>query len=621
MAKRTVLSSAISFIFCFLTAMSLTMDMAVSDGLYYEAGLISPISNIFDSLRLSLEGGLILSGVVLAGMLMLRRYNAAHAKGGYKLLSVFCAIIALIWLFGQNFRINNSLDQLFFSPGQRVKSLIYFLGSYYFLKQLGILLELLLSSDKDITLPDNALLRFYRRRPFLSVFLGLFICALPTLIVCYPGYLCVDSAYQLVDSFGFEGPLTAHHPPFHTLLLYGFVKLGGGNPGLYLFILCQSIAAMLVFSYMLLTMRRFSAPKWLLIISFLLLVCNFNFLPVFSYAVKDNVYSLCILLFCIETVYMLKMGNEYWKAPLHLILIALSIIGAMLFRHNGKYVFYLCIPVIALFTFFSKNYGDRRAALKSFLFMALCLACSLLIYKGIIAARGILPGSRAEALSLPFQQTARFVSEHGESVSEDERTAIDAVLDYERLPELYAPTISDPVKASFKESAGTAELISYFRVWLKQGIKEPFTYIKATLNQNYYLFFPLEHCTRNWAHGHTRVNHFWNEYGFMTAMGISEVNVADGFEDFMRGMDMLQMDLPIIGLFSNCAFYTLLLCLLLILSIKRGLWRFIIWALPSVITVLTVIVAPVVDTRYLYPLLYSLPLLLCCYISEAKNKS
>ncbi len=53
------------------------------------------------------------------------------------------------------------------------------------------------------------------------------------------------------------------------------------------------------------------------------------------------------------------------------------------------------------------------------------------------------------------------------------------------------PKISDPVKATYKKKATTKDLTAYFKVWVQQGLKHPVTYIEATMNQNYYLVYPL----------------------------------------------------------------------------------------------------------------------------------
>ena len=48
--------------------------------------------------------------------------------------------------------------------------------------------------------------------------------------------------------------------------------------------------------------------------------------------------------------------------------------------------------------------------------------------------------------SLPFQQTARYVKNTGDEISEEEREIIAKVLDYDSLAEIYEPMTADPVK-------------------------------------------------------------------------------------------------------------------------------------------------------------------------------
>ena len=58
----------------------------------------------------------------------------------------------------------------------------------------------------------------------------------------------------------------------------------------------------------------------------------------------------------------------------------------------------------------------------------------------------VAPGGKQEMLAIPFQQTACYVVNHSEELSEWEDQAIDAVLHIETLPERYDPSSSDPVK-------------------------------------------------------------------------------------------------------------------------------------------------------------------------------
>lgn len=103
-----------------------------------------------------------------------------------------------------------------------------------------------------------------------------------------------------------------------------------------------------------------------------------------------------------------------------------------------------------------------------FAVLALCLASNMYFTKVFMPAHDITPGSKREILSIPFQQTARFVQKHdglnsgvNPTVKEDgtiveapcdglvtdeERAVIDRVLKYENLGRRYNPDKSDAVK-------------------------------------------------------------------------------------------------------------------------------------------------------------------------------
>ena len=124
--------------------------------------------------------------------------------------------------------------------------------------------------------------------------------------------------------------------------------------------------------------------------------------------------------------------------------------------------------------------------------------------KVLMPALDITPGSRREVLSIPFQQTARFVNKHDGAnagitdgtgtadglVTEEERAAIDAVLDYSTLASRYDPDKSDAVKNQFNEDATPEQLAAYFKVWAAQFLKDPGCYFSAVANNYYGYFYP-----------------------------------------------------------------------------------------------------------------------------------
>ena len=95
-------------------------------------------------------------------------------------------------------------------------------------------------------------------------------------------------------------------------------------------------------------------------------------------------------------------------------------------------------------------------------------------YTGLLfkAARVSTVGKQ-EALSVCFQQTARYVKYHGDEVTGEEEAAIKKVLAYKKLAKKYQPALSDPVKGTYKSQDTSTDLKNYFKVWLQMGVKHP----------------------------------------------------------------------------------------------------------------------------------------------------
>lgn len=108
----------------------------------------------------------------------------------------------------------------------------------------------------------------------------------------------------------------------------------------------------------------------------------------------------------------------------------------------------------------------------------------------------IQPGSQRVLYSIPFQQTARYLSVYPEDVTKEEREAIDGVLAYDKLAELYDPNISDPVKATFDTTLSEEEmsrnLKKYFGAWFSMFKRHPGVYLEATLHGSYGYYYPFQ---------------------------------------------------------------------------------------------------------------------------------
>ncbi|MDY4634800.1 MAG: DUF6020 family protein [Candidatus Limivicinus sp.] len=616
---RTLLALSL----CILSALALCMQFSEPE--LSNAARDSGILNMMENLRLSLDGTAVLSSFVAAALYFLWRHNRRESQRRYELLPICCFFIAVIWLMARGFEIDNTLQSLTSGWGQVFKSGVYLLGSAWFLTQLGIALDLFLEQETDIRTGSGRLLAFYRRHSFLCPFLILLLSCILPLALAYPGGMCADSWCQAGMYFQVVRPdwglyeFTSHHPPAHTVYFSSIIalgkKLGSANLGLFAVMLLQAGMHSAVFAYALHTMRQLGAPRYLRVLSLLaVMFCPF-YVTAYPAVIKDNVYSWAILLFVVEVIHMLRLGRDYWRSGRHMALLALGILGSMLMRNNGKYVIYpmVLLLLILFFIQYKKTGVLRRAALC----LLLPVLAANLIQSGLMSHYDIEKGSIREALSMPIQQTARYVLERGDEVTAEEKAAIAAVLDYDNMARDYYPMESDPVKDAFNPSATTADVLNYLKTWFRMGLKHPMVYVKATVNQSYPLVYPFAECNQ-------MANGTLSRYHLFAAetIGIHDVEVAPRLNNIRNEFNADLFYLPFTGLVCSIPVHVLVLMLLCCYALSRRRWCSLIPALPLLLSVGIVLLAPGISgtPRYAYPIVYSLPVVMAYYCSLVKKE-
>ena len=232
----------------------------------------------------------------------------------------------------------------------------------------------------------------------------------------------------------------------------------------------------------------------------------------------------------------------------------------------------------------------------------------------------IEPGGIQEALSLPFQQTARYVKEHEEEVTQEEKEAIKGVLAYNKLGKYYNPKISDPVKATYKKKATTKDLTAYLKVWVQQGLKHPVTYIEATMNQNYYLVYPL---VENSTVYDTTAPDKVSAKKLAEKLGVHEVPMIQKLDRWRTGFNKVFFSLPVFGLIASMAFFNLILIYLCYHGIRKKIPQMFLLVMPLLLSDAIIVLAPVIKghPRYAFPVIYSIPIVFCAYLYWAGKKN
>lgn len=556
-----------------------------------------------------------ISLIIYICFIMIKTKNIELTKS-----KIFFIILLDIFLLISNVFINmGNLSYLYKNMWLILYNLIRFIAIYIVLKRSLIYFENFIKNH-EFKLKENKIINLFLKHPFLFSFIAILICWSIYVIAFYPIILSPDPSFQIKQFFNVRTKyadyailldnnvfLTNHHPVFHTMILGYSLKLGrfllNDNFGLFIYSLTQLLVLAFTLSLTIKYLNENNVNKKIVFIV-LLLYCFIPMFPLYAMSgVKDTYYTCFIILYVMKLDKIIRSKQEKlsYKEMIQLLLIMFAV---CLFRNNGIYVLILSFPLILIY---SKKYFQTL----------------LVIFIGVLAFYGtytkvLLPslkitdGSIRETLSIPFQQTARYVKYYDKDLSKNDIKVIDKVLEYETLAKRYNPTISDPVKNEFNKYTTKKELLAYLKVWFKCFFKHPLVYIEATLNNIYGYFSPQ---STNWYIYYkydTRitedklVNYHYNN---LSSLRLILSSFAQGFPY-----------IPLIGLISNIGFNTWILLGLTTYSIFKKKKEYLIVLSPLLISLLICVASPVnTYFRYAMPFIFIMPFIFTLIVTRLKN--
>lgn len=453
------------------------------------------------------------------------------------------------------------------------------------------------------------IIELFEKKTVLVSFIAIFVCWIPWLLIFYPASITNDCVVQIAQFYGFL-PLDNAHPIFSTLLVGSFVKLGdllgSQNLGMFLYILLQSAVCAYAFALIINCIRDLKTPPLFQYFT----LAFYCIVPIWGgyaqCAIKDTLFTGAMTLFCLQTVKSVIDSEKMLNSKKEILIFTLSALFACLLRHNGLFLVLPVVIFLGIFVFAKKQ--------RIMIGIPLLLACAvyLCINEFIVPIAGIGEQSKREIYSLPFQQTARYVKEHGDEVTDMERRAIDAVLDYDNLAELYNSQCSDDVKRTYKLDGNENEdelLENYFTVWKEMMIKHPHTYVEAFVSLNYGYYSLTPQIKGEDSTGGKKIRTYMSsnleKFDFEISRSDSVVTEA------MKYLSALLLDLPILGLLCRNALYFWILITLSVLFIHKKRYSYLIALLPLLILAFGCAGSPINDeTRYFLPIISTTPVLL-----------
>lgn len=458
---------------------------------------------------------------------------------------------------------------------------------------------------------------FLEKHETLCVMLLLILCWSPYLIAFFPGTVCWDLGEMVAQFFG-KIEMDTWHPVFTTWVMGGCVWLGrlmgSDNIGAFLFTLLQTLALSFALARSVSLMKKLGLNRLVRLCA----VLFFALTPIWGgyaqFISKDTLYTSVLLLFTLSIARLVTgTSGRIWLEALELFVWGLL---SCLFRSNGLYVI---LPTALLAVLFAVR-GLNRLSVGA----ALCaaVACAIAFSNVLIPALGIRDETASGLYSACFQQSARVLRDH--DVTPEEYAAIDKVLDAEKLPELYEPWISDPVKYTFRQygqgaEAEKAALSEYRQTWLSMLKKYPLTYAESFFagNISYYTFQPKMNSEESY-NGQAGNRLVFETYELGDSRGYDPAYLDTtqiGFLSPIRTLLALfargWRHIPVLGMLYACASYTWALVGAAISLVHQKRWKVLIAFLPALLSLAVCMLSPVNDYfRYFLPIVaMTVPLL------------
>lgn len=590
----------------------------------FETGLDYLIANIYELLGEYDLPFLVVAVLGVCYFSIVKKYIETLELQGEKKdgLVIFGSLFFAFWsIVGRSFYATNSFSYIFGSLVNFLKSVMMFAGYSLLWREafeIGfLLLDRLTNQVKGEECGSAPAIS--RRSLVKKIIIILSICYLPVVFLSFPGNLCYDSCGQITQVM--TGVYTEHAPLFHTLVMGGLTVLGGRlgslEAGLFLYTLLQVVLLEGAFIWVLLKLQEEGVEEKLL----LGLAGIYGITPIYSNLVSTPIKDIPFVSFvyCYVLCYAMAAFKRGWidEAKNGRVFVFLQIL-VILSRNNGFYL--VVLSGIALWVTLlvqnrkklsnveAKNCKSDDTAediskhssivwlFKTFLISALLGKLLMISIAGILDAE---PGSKGEMLSIPFQQTARYVQLYRAEISDADRDCLQAVLgDLGEVAIAYDPNISDPVKALYIKDSTKGDLARFLLTWGKLFFKHPVVYIEAFTAHIYGWFSPF-------VSNAIRYEATWDQVMPRSSFGELRYKVLIFLYRFAERISIL-------GLLENVGIYVWLMFLLTFYCRRKGMGVGIIALSPMYVSLLICMASPCFfkHPRYALPIMISMPMLL-----------
>ncbi len=430
-------------------------------------------------------------------------------------------------------------------------------------------------------------------RRFFFTGMVIFLLYLPVFLAVYPGFFVYDAQDELLQVV--TRNFSTHHPLFHVLMLGGIIQwvykmTGSYNLGIACYTLLQMGVMSLIFAGCVENLRgRGMKRSWRIALTLYFGLCPV--LVMFSLcSAKDGLFMGMILIMVLLFQELLSCPEKVSRGKL-LALGAASLL-MMLLRHNGFYAF--CVFGV-ICVFYLKGRWKKTAAF---------FGAVILLYAVVNGAlTGIFHADSSEhqeILTVPISQMARVYNDQEEDLPQQEKELLYRYLPREAL-ERYTPKVSDGVKIHFNNEAYQADRMGFLGLWLKWGVRHPFSYLNAWFMTSYGFWYPdtvIDVYRGNTVFTFTYGDSSWFGYE-VEEPGVRESKIPWLDECYRRmSLEIAQQRIPLVSMLFSPGFLFWVTAFLLGFLRDQGRRRQMMPFLLPLLCWLTVIPGPTYLVRY-----------------------
>lgn len=449
----------------------------------------------------------------------------------------------------------------------------------------------------------------------------IFLCLVPVWLAYYPIIMSYDFHRQVNEAYKGLAWFYPLQPIAHTWLIWLFLQigtaLGSYEKGMACMAVFQMVLYALTMGYVAAMIWRLTSKKWLVAVTTL-------FLAIFPYntvlvvcTTKDMLFTVLFTMF-----FLLFMERDYFSSGKKRIVINVLLVAEgclmMQFRNNAVYA-------VAVFMLLLLVFRPKREKM-GILILGLCLVLGEIGMRNVIhiAIGNQLGAPKIEAYSVPIQQFARVAYYHGEELeAQDPELAslLEKYVGRDHWNAYYAP-LADTIKGSVDPSPYTDDAGQLLKDWLRVGRRYPNEFLDAFLELTRgYWFWDDFSWAENLGYGTEE------RYGVLFTYTSSEIEGYGSIEHHSKfpALEKVLEEIvsgncfnkwPVFSIIFHGSFYSWSLFLLMVFCLYRRRYRCFQMSLLPFLYFGTMLLGPVVQVRYLFPIMVTLPILVAFFASD-----